>query len=647
MTGTERKMSRRRHRCGWKAVCVTLLGLMSGAAGCQSTGDSAARAVLDPVAAVTRDGSSPSAAPAAHPPGATAADMSLSTQARGTSPEAPASVDSAVKQASYNGDPDRSAPEDGEAARLAGVPAQLPVGIPTAAPPADKPADREKDKKRDRWTSDRDKPYEVERLFPSPMKGLDTPVIPAPERVRPLTLGASLALAGVENPVIGMAEQAIQVSRADQLQARVLLLPNVNVGSSYHLHNGPLQASFGGIRKVDRDNVLYGLGVNTVAAETIKIPGLLISTHLGNALYEPLIARQVVENRRFTFAATRNQVLLDVSTAYLELLGAEGHLAVIRQSEADFEEVLRLTKNFAQTGQGRQGDADRAQADLLALQYKEQRAQERVAVASAELARLLNQDPATRLQTGDVPIQVVQFVDPNEPLPKLLEIASRNRPEVMAAAANISASRIRVRQEKTRPFYPTLVMGFSADDFGGGSVASTNGNAPNPHGSPSPGGAPSAETGGRTVPSFGRITGRTDVDVLALWTLQNMGFGNIAHIRDRRAEMRVAEAERVRILNMVVREVSESYNLSAAHWRGVEIERRGVQEATEGFQRDLNRIRGGVGFPIEVLNNAKKLLDRRQRLLDELISFDQSQFKLFVSMGQPPTMVVDEDKPVP
>src|SRR5262249_40272797 len=157
--------------------------------------------------------------------------------------------------------------------------------------------------------------------------------------------------------------------------------------------------------------------------ETVKIPGLFINTPLAAVIFDPLVARQVVANRRFAATATRNDILLDVATAYVMLLGAEGRLAVIRQSEKDFKEVVRLTRSYAKPGQGREGDAHRAEADALALEYQEKRAQEEVAVASADLAQLLNLDPATRLQTGDVPIQVVQFVDPKAPLPQLLEIA--------------------------------------------------------------------------------------------------------------------------------------------------------------------------------------------------------------------------------
>jgi outer membrane protein TolC len=479
-----------------------------------------------------------------------------------------------------------------------------------------------------------------------------TPVIPPPQKVLPLTLAESLAIAGAANPVIALAQQAVGVSQAELMLARVMLIPNVNVGGDYDMHNGPLQASFGAIRKVDRSSTMYGLGVYSVAAENVKIPGLFINKPLTDALFTPLVARQVLANSRFTAAATNNQVLLEVSTAYLALLGAEGRLAVIRQSEADFNEVVRLTGIYAETGAGREGDANRARADALALQYAEQQAQEEVAVAAADLARLLILDPSVRLQTGAVPIQVVTFVDPKVPLPQLLEIAARNRPEVLAASAAIRASQIRVRQEKTRPLLPTVWAGFSADDFGGGAVASTNGNVFNPH-TGNVTGSPSPETGGRTVPSFGRITGRTDIDVIFFWTLQNAGLGNLSLIRGRRAELNQSYAERLRILNEVGREVNEAYNTSAQQFLAIGIERRRVQEVSAGLQRDLDRIRGGVGVaggrarPIEVLDQARRLFSARQDLLAAIIAFDRAQFQLFVALGQPPNLVVEDDKTAP
>jgi outer membrane protein TolC len=196
-------------------------------------------------------------------------------------------------------------------------------------------------------------PYKVQTQLAGPDAGLTTPAVPPPADVQPINLPTALELAGVENPVIGLAEQAVQTSLARQLQANSLLLPNLNVGSDYDDHNGALQSSFGPIRKINRQSAYVGLGTRVFAAETVTIPGVWLFARLADAWFEPQVARRVVAERRFEATATRNNVLLDVALRYLNLLGAEGRLAVIRQSEADFGEVARLTSEYARTGQGR------------------------------------------------------------------------------------------------------------------------------------------------------------------------------------------------------------------------------------------------------------------------------------------------------
>jgi outer membrane protein TolC len=593
-------------------AAAALLALLTGLAGCCWCGrDSQVR---------------PSAAPPPSPAVARAASEASAAPADNASPN-PASTAAVIPAA----------------AEIAND-ADSGLVLTSARGNAGSAPDPEKDKQEERSRlAGSVESYQVDRTLASPAAGIATPVIPPPEKEQSISLAAALAQAGAANPIIAIAQQAIRVSRAQLLQARVLLLPNLNVGASYDLHNGPLQGSPGQIRKTDRQALYYGLGAYSVVAGTVAIPGLWINMPLADALFEPLAVRNVVANRTAAAMAVNNQTLLEVATTYLTLLGAEGRLAVIRQSQADFQEIRRLTAAWAKPRIQllRPADADRSAADLQQLQFQETRAQEDVAVAAADLSRLLNLDPSVRLQTGDVPIQVVQFVDPHEPLPRLLEIASRNRPEMMAAAANIRTSQTRVRQETLRPLIPLLWAGFSAGDFGGGAVAVQN-----------PAGVPQSalfdgvgQPNGHTTPKFGNIAGRVDIDVMAIWTLQNFGLGNLAHVKQRRAQLGQAEAARQAVLNQVALEVSEAYNRSAANFRSILIERRNVEEATEGFQRDLKSILGGIALPIEVLDNAERLAKARQNLLAALINFDQAQFQLFVALGQPPNLVVEDDKP--
>lgn len=652
MSGWRRILGRWDRRRAWKTTGAVLLGSLSSVLGCQGIADH------------LRQNTSlmPSqTAPPTRTDSASAGLGSIETKSGllqvgvttvvplGSASAAPASSAPIVRTAYAKGDPDGEEPA---------VPSTQ-TGTDSAVVPEQHDTDKAERKWIDAPSAEEDKPsargkknvsgqdqgYQVDRSLPSPTAGMATPIIPAPKNVAPVTLAGALRQAGAENPVIAIAQQAVQSALGLQLQARVLMLPSVNVGANYHLHNGPLQASFGGIRKVDSNSIYYGLGTYTVAAETIKIPGLLISTALTDAIFAPRAARYNVSNRSFLAMATRNDIFLEVSTTYLALMNAEARLAIIRQSERDFEEVARLTKAFAKAGARREGDAERAEADRLALRYAELHEQQEVAVASADLSRLLNLDPSTRLVTGDIPLQVVQFVDPQVPLPKLLEVAERNHPAILAAASAIRASQVRVRQEQARPLLPILWTGFSAGDFGGGAVSSTSGNVFNPH-TGNDNLAPSVTAlGGHTDPKFGKIAGRMDFDVFAYWQLQNMGFGNIALIRRTRAELGQAEANRLRVLNKVREQVSVAFNRSAENFRAIGVQRRRVLDATDGFQRDLIRIRGGVGRPIALLDNAKRLREAREALLAAVIGFDRAQFELFVALGQPPTLVVEDDKP--
>jgi outer membrane protein TolC len=451
-----------------------------------------------------------------------------------------------------------------------------------------------------------------------------TPVVPPGCTGYPLDLATALALAGAENPTIALAQEAVRASRAEELRAQALLLPTLDAGTSLDVHRGNLQTSQGQIIHVDRQSLYVGAGASAVGAGTVTIPGVRLTAQVADAVFEPRAAREQVVASNFDALATRNRVLLDVTDRYFALVGAEGSLQAFRQSEADLGQLVDLTANFARTGEGREGDANRARSDALLLHTAEQRAEEDVAVTAAELARLLNMDPAVRLRgPGGLP-PVVQLVDPRGGLEPLVQIALRNRPEIAARTADVAVVATHLRQEQVRPLVPLLSVGYSAGAFGGGS--------------------------NRADTSFGHFNGRADFDALAVWSLENFGLGNLAIQRRLRAAVAEAEAERARVIDRVRREVADGYALSLSRSRELDLARRRVEIAQEGYRLDLIRIRNLAGtrlkeraYPIEALNNFRLLNAARQDLVRALVGFDQSQFQLFVALGQPPTLAAAGD----
>ncbi|MBN9121260.1 MAG: TolC family protein, partial [Planctomycetes bacterium] len=423
-----------------------------------------------------------------------------------------------------------------------------------------------------------------------------------------LDLEVALRLAGVENPTINLAREAVREALAEQLGARSLLLPSVNVGGNYRRHTGALLAAPGFVRTADFDSLYLGAGAGVLGTGTAAVPGVRLFAHLGDAAYEPLAARQRVTVRRSEAGAVHNAVLLDVAARYLELIGAEARLAVLLRAEADLAEVVRLTAEHARVGQGRRADENRARANLDLLRNDLRRAEEEVGVASARLCRLLNLDPSTRLRTPGGGVRPLRLVPEDADVEALIAQALGARPELLARSAAVAEAQTRTRQERVRPFLPLVSVGYSAGGFGG-SVTSSD---------------------------FGSLGGRSEFDVTAVWTVQNLGLGNRARVRAADANVGAAIAAYDLAANQVRREVAEAAAAARTAATQIKTAETALAAAEDGFALEMERIKQGRWRPIEVLDSFRQLVESRQELLRAVVGFNVAQFRLFVAVGNAP-----------
>ncbi|HVW36025.1 MAG TPA: hypothetical protein VHB99_01930, partial [Pirellulales bacterium] len=320
-----------------------------------------------------------------------------------------------------------------------------------------------------------------------------------PMEVYEIDLPTTLRLMLSANPTMAVGREEVREMLALQTRARSMMLPSLNAGTAFHKHQGNFQASTGQIKDIYSQSLYFGGGTRVWAAESLAIPMIRIIGHVGDAIYEPLVVRQEVTNKRFNSAATSNTLLLSAIVRYFELLSAEGRYEAARQTEREAAEIVRITASYALTGEGREGDANRARTEAYLMHAEVQRAEERIALASARLAELLSLDPTTRLRTIGGPIGGVDLIDQSLDLDTFIRRAERRRPELAAASATVGANATRLRQEQTRPLFPMILLGFSAGSFGGGSVL--------------------------FPPKIGNFGGRNDFDALAVWSLNNLGVG--------------------------------------------------------------------------------------------------------------------------
>jgi outer membrane protein TolC len=243
------------------------------------------------------------------------------------------------------------------------------------------------------------------------------------------------------------------------------------------------------------------------------------------------------------------------------------------------------------------------------LQRDLRRAEEEAAVASARLCRLLSLDPSVRLRTPDGSVQPVRLIPEDAEVESLIATALRARPEVSARAAAIAEAQTRGRQERVRPWLPTVSVGYSFGGFGGN----------------------------LTDGGFGALRDRGEFNATAVWTVQNLGFGTRARVHAADATVGAAVAEYDRAANRARREVAEA--LADARAAATQISTAGaaLAVAEEGFKLEQDRIKQGPGRPLEALDSFRQLLESRQELLRATVAFDVAQFRLFVAAGNTPT----------
>lgn len=439
-------------------------------------------------------------------------------------------------------------------------------------------------------------------------------VVPPADCEQVIDLETALRLAEVQNPRIGLAREIVCEALALHKQARALWLPTLTAGSNYHLHTGVLQTSFGQIRQINEQSIYFGGGARTLAAESVAIPAVRIFGHTGDFYYLPLAARQMVTVRNFESQAVDNLTLLDVAGAYLTLLNAQARRETLMVSIREVDQIEQAQKAFADAGQGRDADYRRARAESLLLRLEEQQSQEDAAVASAELSRLLHLDPSVRLVTPPGPIEMLELVDENMNEEAMVAQAFQFRPEVAARNAEIGAAEFRVRDEKMRPWLPTISAGFSGGAFGGGSNLQNLG-----------------------VPgTFYALDGRTDLDLWAFWTVQNLGAGNHALQGVRTAERDAIVFQRALAFAAIRREVAERKAQALARRRSVAVTWKQLSAAERGAHEELLRTRAGEALPLESLNLMLRLANARQQLLNAVIEYDRAELRLFVALGASP-----------
>jgi len=420
----------------------------------------------------------------------------------------------------------------------------------------------------------------------------------------PIDLPTALRLADAENMQVNIAREQVQQAYAEYRSAAALWLPSLRAGTSWNRHDGPMQATDGTIQQVSRDSLWAGLGAFPIGSGTVPIPGIFASFNVADALFQPLASQQRWGARESGATVTRNNTLLDVSLGYLELLRAAQDVAIAEEVRDKVAGLSRITDEYARTGQGLQADADRMHVELSLRENDIRRTQESLAVASARLTQLLHLEPCLRLVPAESAVVRLCYVPTNAACAELVAQGLSNRPELVQNRYLVGEAVQLLRRQRMVPLVPSVLLGASYGGFGGGI--------------------------GSRIANF---NDRVDLDAVAWWEVRNLGFGESAARQGAASRVRQAEMQVLATMDLVAREVTESYSQLQFREQQIETARRAVQFAAESYDRNLARIQSGQGLPIEALQSAQALLQARREYLRSVTDYNVSQFTLQRALG--------------
>src|SRR5262249_3413463 len=337
-----------------------------------------------------------------------------------------------------------------------------------------------------------------------------------------ITLLDALRVASLANLDIAQAREVVELARAGRLRANSQILPNLNLGSTYVTHQGQIQRTEGNVINVNRQSLFDGGG-----------PQLVMG--LSDALFLPGVASNILLATQAGARRVTNDTLLAVADAYFAVLRARRRVARIDEtldnllSEQPSElrdnskGLLRLLQDFAKAGAASDAGGARPHGGIARRRGEEAAALQELRQATAELARLLRQDPTVLLwplEDFRVPVDLPGEAWFSRDVEELVTVALENRPEVVEDRALVRSTLARWRAAKWRPALPNVVVNLNYGDFGGGPkvIGRDRFNAV-------------------ILGSSGSISNyapRTDFDVSLVWRLQNFGVGNLAEMKETR-----------------------------------------------------------------------------------------------------------------
>lgn len=409
----------------------------------------------------------------------------------------------------------------------------------------------------------------------------------------PVDLATVLQLAGAHSLDVAFVREKVHEAHAQQMMAWERFFPTVAPGISYRAEIGRVQDTLGNIVEVEKHRTFWG------ATGTLD-------WNLGEAIFATLAASRREEGARATLDATSRAVALRAALAYYEIVRAGVIARVSDESAAIEEKLARDLEAAAKGGRTFMGDALRAKVRQEQAHREHERARVAAQQATIRLVSVLRLKPGIELVPVEEAAAALSLVPEGVSEAEWIERALAGRPEIRAARSEVAAA----EDEETGALYGPLIPELR-----------------------------STVVGGSLGKEIGNAHGTVDYELMASWKIGPGGLLDIGR-RDQTAARRSgAEIDAARIRQRVTDEVRAAMADMRSQREQMRLAEQELQDAEQGFKLNLERLKAGVGIPLEVIQAEAARAIARQDFQVAIVDHNQAQLRLFIAAGGEVTRV--------
>lgn len=422
---------------------------------------------------------------------------------------------------------------------------------------------------------------------------------------RVIDLADSLRLADERNAELAIAVERSKQAAIESQQSWLQWLPTLRYGTSFAHQDGLLQETDGNLLDAERNGRFDGFGSGGIGAGLTSRPGLALEIDTAEAVFGISLQKQKRIAAEARTESERLQIMLRVSEAYYDLAKAERNLQLSQRAVANAEELSKITRDYADAGEGLIADAERAGVEALLQQQNLENARFAQAEAAAKLNALLQLGADVELKTDGNTIAPLNLPGLSSDLEQLLATARSQRPEIRSTIADRKAVEAANRETSLSPLFPNVGASYSDTDFGGGVGSNNN-----------------------------LESSREETTFAIYWELDQLGLGSLNKSRIQKSKLRQAEAMERHAEAQIEASVIQAYTRWKATEKQLDLARAMVDSARKSYELSRERVFENQGLPLEAMQAMQALAQAETNYVVVVARYNLSQIALKAAIGE-------------